>query len=120
MVTFLSLFFFFLFSLSLRVTAAHFHHVIELLRFRQGTVSGIFLSAGNRVISLLSSLVQRVPPVRYNYSCLFVCVLFSVPVLLHCSIWSLYSLYIHQDRCICNLSLIKLMHTLLHKRAKKM
>ncbi|KAG5260694.1 hypothetical protein AALO_G00295370 [Alosa alosa] len=24
---------------------AHFHHVIELLRFRQGTVSGIFLSA---------------------------------------------------------------------------
>ena len=25
---------------------AHFHHVIELLRFRQGTISGIFLSAG--------------------------------------------------------------------------
>lgn len=25
---------------------AHFHHVIELLRFRQGTLSGIFLSAG--------------------------------------------------------------------------
>ncbi|CAL8377082.1 CAAX prenyl protease 2 [Gadus morhua] len=24
---------------------AHFHHVIELLRFRQGTISGIFLSA---------------------------------------------------------------------------
>ncbi|MEQ2175717.1 hypothetical protein GOODEAATRI_020688 [Goodea atripinnis] len=25
--------------------SAHFHHVIELLRFRQGTLSGIFLSA---------------------------------------------------------------------------
>lgn len=25
---------------------AHFHHVIELLRFRQGTLLGIFLSAG--------------------------------------------------------------------------
>ncbi|XP_028330348.1 CAAX prenyl protease 2 isoform X2 [Gouania willdenowi] len=28
-----------------RVAFAHFHHVIELLRFRQGTLSGIFLSA---------------------------------------------------------------------------
>lgn len=63
------------FSLSLRVTAAHFHHVIELLRFRQGTVSGIFLSAGNRVISLPSSSVRVVLPARRNYSCLclFVC-----------------------------------------------
>lgn len=26
--------------------AAHFHHVIEQLRFRQGSVAGIFLSAG--------------------------------------------------------------------------
>lgn len=25
---------------------AHFHHVIELLRFRQSTLSGILLSAG--------------------------------------------------------------------------
>ena len=29
--------------------AAHFHHVIELLRFRQGTLSGIFLSAGENL-----------------------------------------------------------------------
>ncbi|XP_035990416.1 CAAX prenyl protease 2 isoform X4 [Fundulus heteroclitus] len=29
----------------IRVVLAHFHHVIELLRFRQGTLSGIFLSA---------------------------------------------------------------------------
>ncbi|KAJ3585239.1 hypothetical protein NHX12_013960 [Muraenolepis orangiensis] len=29
----------------IRVALAHFHHVIEQLRFRQGSVSGIFLSA---------------------------------------------------------------------------
>lgn len=28
---------------------AHFHHVIELLRFRQGTLLGIFLSAGENI-----------------------------------------------------------------------
>lgn len=29
-------------------SAAHFHHVIEQLRFRQGSVTGIFLSAGEQ------------------------------------------------------------------------
>ncbi|XP_047241088.1 CAAX prenyl protease 2 isoform X2 [Girardinichthys multiradiatus] len=33
------------FTDGIRVVLAHFHHVIELLRFRQGTLSGIFLSA---------------------------------------------------------------------------
>lgn len=30
------------------VSSAHFHHVIEQLRFRQGSVGAIFLSAGER------------------------------------------------------------------------
>ncbi|XP_001919229.3 CAAX prenyl protease 2 isoform X1 [Danio rerio] len=34
-----------IFTCPLFFGVAHFHHVIELLRFRQGTVSGIFLSA---------------------------------------------------------------------------
>src|SRR4029434_3929003 len=33
----------------------HCHHVIELLRFRQGTVSGIFLAAGRRCTGLATS-----------------------------------------------------------------
>ncbi|XP_060951758.1 CAAX prenyl protease 2 [Limanda limanda] len=35
-----------IFTCPLFFGVAHFHHVIELLRFRQGTLSGIFLSAG--------------------------------------------------------------------------
>ncbi|XP_041638425.1 CAAX prenyl protease 2 [Cheilinus undulatus] len=34
-----------IFTVPLFFGVAHFHHVIELLRFRQGTLSGIFLSA---------------------------------------------------------------------------
>lgn len=34
-----------IFTCPLFFGVAHFHHVIELLRFRQGTLSGIFLSA---------------------------------------------------------------------------
>ncbi|XP_066537985.1 CAAX prenyl protease 2 isoform X1 [Hoplias malabaricus] len=34
-----------IFTCPLFFGVAHFHHVIELLRFRQGTISGIFLSA---------------------------------------------------------------------------
>eukprot|EP00062_Callorhinchus_milii_P025593 gi/632986741/ref/XP_007910406.1/ PREDICTED: CAAX prenyl protease 2-like [Callorhinchus milii] len=34
-----------IFTCPLFFGVAHFHHVIELLKFRQGTVSGIFLSA---------------------------------------------------------------------------
>uniref|UniRef100_A0A3B4ZIM6 CAAX prenyl protease 2 n=1 Tax=Stegastes partitus TaxID=144197 RepID=A0A3B4ZIM6_9TELE len=36
-----------IFTCPLFFGVAHFHHVIELLRFRQGTLSGIFLSAGH-------------------------------------------------------------------------
>ncbi|KAG9346653.1 hypothetical protein JZ751_006964 [Albula glossodonta] len=36
-----------IFTCPLFFGVAHFHHVIELLRFRQGTVSTIFLSAGH-------------------------------------------------------------------------
>lgn len=56
------------FSLHICATAAHFHHVIELLRFRQGTVSGIFLSAGNTLVSLLASLEYVVLLVWCNYA----------------------------------------------------
>ncbi|XP_060789665.1 CAAX prenyl protease 2 isoform X2 [Neoarius graeffei] len=38
-----------IFTCPLFFGVAHFHHVIELLRFRQGTISGIFLSAGHLV-----------------------------------------------------------------------
>uniref|UniRef100_A0A3B3T8D9 CAAX prenyl protease 2 n=1 Tax=Paramormyrops kingsleyae TaxID=1676925 RepID=A0A3B3T8D9_9TELE len=38
-----------IFTCPLFFGVAHFHHVIELLRFGQGTVSGIFLSAGHLV-----------------------------------------------------------------------
>uniref|UniRef100_A0A3Q2ZM48 CAAX prenyl protease 2 n=1 Tax=Hippocampus comes TaxID=109280 RepID=A0A3Q2ZM48_HIPCM len=38
-----------IFTCPLFFGVAHFHHVIELLRFRQGTLSGIFLSAGHLV-----------------------------------------------------------------------
>uniref|UniRef100_A0AAQ4Q6G3 CAAX prenyl protease 2 n=1 Tax=Gasterosteus aculeatus aculeatus TaxID=481459 RepID=A0AAQ4Q6G3_GASAC len=36
-----------IFTCPLFFGVAHFHHVIELLRFRQGTLSGIFLAAGH-------------------------------------------------------------------------
>uniref|UniRef100_A0A3P9MCV2 CAAX prenyl protease 2 n=1 Tax=Oryzias latipes TaxID=8090 RepID=A0A3P9MCV2_ORYLA len=36
-----------IFTCPLFFGVAHFHHVIELLRFRQGTLAGIFLSAGH-------------------------------------------------------------------------
>ncbi|KAK1154864.1 CAAX prenyl protease 2-like [Acipenser oxyrinchus oxyrinchus] len=36
-----------IFTCPLFFGVAHFHHVIELLRFRQGTVGGIILSAGH-------------------------------------------------------------------------
>uniref|UniRef100_A0A3P8SXQ9 CAAX prenyl protease 2 n=1 Tax=Amphiprion percula TaxID=161767 RepID=A0A3P8SXQ9_AMPPE len=38
-----------IFTCPLFFGVAHFHHVIELLRFRQGTLSAIFLSAGHLV-----------------------------------------------------------------------
>ncbi|XP_070849296.1 CAAX prenyl protease 2 isoform X2 [Chaetodon trifascialis] len=59
-----------IFTCPLFFGVAHFHHVIELLRFRQGTLSGIFLSAGEP----------------------------CVPVLLHSSVWGLHCLHLHQNR----------------------
>uniref|UniRef100_A0A3P9N3V9 CAAX prenyl protease 2 n=1 Tax=Poecilia reticulata TaxID=8081 RepID=A0A3P9N3V9_POERE len=38
-----------IFTCPLFFGVAHFHHVIELLRFRQGTLSGIFFSAGHLI-----------------------------------------------------------------------
>lgn len=94
---------------------AHFHHVIELLRFRQGTLSGIFLSAGENCCCWWCIINYRAPHCHCESFCVtvwleetvagrswwwtvFCLVYISVSVLLHSSVWGLHRLYLHQNR----------------------
>lgn len=57
---------------------AHFHHVIELLRFRQGTLLGIFLSAGENIF-FTAFIVTSSQDSRKMHFCSSVLQCFSFP-----------------------------------------
>lgn len=71
---------------------AHFHHVIEQLRFRQGSVGSIFMSAGTAGGGSGGGNPSPCPPPTPSP---FPC---SFPVLLHRPLWRLHGLHLPQDR----------------------